>query len=244
MTAVPVPPDPSALGRLASVHRYPVKSMAGEVLDHATVDERRLHGDRVWCVRDPDGKLGSGKSSRRFRKMDGLLSLAAHYDGDTPVIRFTDGRTCRGDDPEIHGLLSAYVGRPVTLSREEVVSHFDEGPIHLLTMATVQRLAEVRGDGVDVRRLRPNLVLETRDDPGFVEDGWLGRQVAVGSEVVLAIRAPMPRCVMVNLPQLGLPADPRLLQTAEQANGAAVGVVADVLRPGAIAVGDPVAYAD
>jgi len=72
----------SSVGRVASLHRYPVKSLAGESLAAVEVDARGLAGDRAWAVRDPDGKLGSGKSSRRFRKMDGLLLLSGAYDGD------------------------------------------------------------------------------------------------------------------------------------------------------------------
>src|SRR5690349_10610437 len=99
------------LGPVTAVLRYPVKSLAGEALERATIDGRGLVGDRLWCVRDPDGKLGSGKSTRRFRKMEGLLDLVATYDGDVPVIGYPDGRTLRGDDPDVHAALSRHVGR-------------------------------------------------------------------------------------------------------------------------------------
>ncbi len=196
-----------------------------------------MRGDRLWCLRDADGKLGSGKSTRRFRKMDGLLSLVAHYDDEIPVIEFSDGRSCRGDDPGVHDVLSGYVGRPVTLSREDEVSHFDDGPIHLLTLSTLHALERAHGGGIDPRRFRPNLVLDTVD-AGFVEESWIGRKVALGTDVVLTIRAPMPRCVMVNLPQKDLPPDAGVLQTATAANAAAVGVVADVTTAGVVELGD------
>jgi uncharacterized protein YcbX len=82
-------------GRIAAVHRYPVKSLSGEALAEALLDERGLVGDRLWSVRDPDGKFGSGKSNRRFRRMDGLLALTAEHDGDVPVVTFPDGRRLR-----------------------------------------------------------------------------------------------------------------------------------------------------
>lgn len=238
MTAMPAQHPASHLGRLCGLRRYPVKSLAGEVLDRVSIQERGLLGDRLWCVRDSDGKFGSGKSTRRFRKMDGLLSLAAHYDGETPVIEFADGRSVRGDDTGIHAALSAHVGRSVTLSRENGVSHFDEGPLHLLTTSTLDRLELAHGSQVDVRRLRPNLVLDTPGGSGFVEDSWIGRRIAIGSDVLLAIRTTMPRCVMVNLAQRDLPSDGGLLQTATRANGANIGVVAEVLSTGDVAVGD------
>ena len=238
MMAMSVHRSASPVGHLQSIHRYPVKSLVGEALKRALVDARGMHGDRAWCVRDLDGKFGSGKSTRRFRKMNGLLSLVAHYEGDVPVIEFESGRTCHGDDPAVHDALSTHVGRPVTLSREAEISHFDEGPIHLLTTASLRRLEGAHGQRVDVRRLRPNLVLDTGDKPGFVEDAWVGRRIAIGSEVVLTIRSTMPRCVMVNLAQKGLAEDRGLLLTATNANRAYTGVVADVLVPGIVEVRD------
>lgn len=227
------------VGRVRSLHRYPVKSLVGEPLDHAAFDHRGILGDRLWSVRDEDGKLGSGKSTRRFRKMDGLLDLVATYDGDVPVIEFPDGRVLVGPGGATDTALSDHVGRSVTLAQEEAVSHFDEGPLHLVTTATVRALERRHGRPVDARRLRPNLVIETSDE-GFVEDAWIDRDVSIGQDVVLRITAPMPRCVMVDLAQRGVDAEDGLLRTATSANDAEVGVVADVLQPGEVNVGDEV----
>ena len=234
------PPDNrlnAPLGRVLSLHRHPVKSLVGEQLDRVPVDERGVRGDRLWSVRDLDGKFGSGKSTRRFRKMDGLLELAAHYDAEVPVVRFPDGSSVRGDDEGILRALSEHVGRPVTLGREDGVSHFDEGPIHLVTTSTLRLLEREHGHPVQSRRLRPNIVLETADD-GFVEERWVGRRIRLGNDLVLAIREPMPRCVMLDLPQVGLPAGNGLLKTVADLNDFNAGVVADVLTPGEVTIGD------
>ena len=82
-----------SVGRLTSIRRYPVKSMTGEVLDSADVEHRGLAGDRLWSLRDPDGKFGSGKSSRRFRAMPGLMDLVARYDGDVRRHHRVHGRS-------------------------------------------------------------------------------------------------------------------------------------------------------
>jgi len=189
-------------------------------------------------VRDEDGKLGSGKSSRRFRKMECLLDLAASYDGDVPVITFPDGRGLRGDDPAVHDALSEHVGRPVTLSREAEVSHFDDGPVHLVTTASLRAVEQRLGEPVDPRRFRPNLVVDTGGLVGPVEDAWVGQRLQVG-EVVLEVTARMPRCVMVNLPQLGLGAT-RVLDVVGEINDANLGVLATVATPGRVRVGDQV----
>lgn len=242
------PPSPQLLlGNLRGLSRYPVKSVVGEDLDRVFVDRRGLLGDRLWAVRDTDGKLGSGKSTRRFRKMDGLLSISARYDrdaraGDTdvPVLDLPGGRRLRGDAPGVHDALSAVVGRPVRLAREVDVSHFDDGPIHLLTTASLLSVGRAHQHAVDVQRLRPNLVVETDPDLGLVEQRWIGASLRIGADLVLAIRAAMPRCVMIDLPQLGLPPEHGLLRTVTELDETRLGVVADVLEPGEIAVGDPV----
>lgn len=63
--------------QVVEIRRFPVKSMLGEVVAAADAGPRGLTGDRLWAVRDPDGKLGSGKHTRRFRRMPGLFGLRA-----------------------------------------------------------------------------------------------------------------------------------------------------------------------
>lgn len=226
------------LGRVLELHRYPVKSTAGERLDAVEVDTRGVAGDRLWSVRDPDGKFGSGKSTRRFRRMDGLLALKAEYDGAVPVLTFPDGRVVRGDDAGVHEALSAHVGRPVTLDREEDVSHFDEGPVHVVTTGSLDDLGRAHGRAVDARRARPNIVVDT--GPGLAtEHDWAGRRLAVG-EVVLQVLYAMPRCVMLDLPADGLPEEHGLLRTVHELNGGDLGVVAAVVTPGTVSRGDAV----
>jgi MOSC domain-containing protein len=171
------------LGRVVEVRRYPVKSMRGELLHAAEVERRGLVGDRLWALRDGDGKLGSGKSTRRFRAMKGLLGLAARYDGQALVITFPDGTAVRGDDGSIHKRLSEAVGRRVELAHEAAVSHFDAAPIHLCTTASLDELAGLAaGFRIQARRFRPNLLVEVAAG-GFVEDGWVGGLLEVGDQV-------------------------------------------------------------
>ena len=224
---------------VAALTRYPVKSVVGEALTAVNVDRRGVEGDRLWAVRDADGKLGSGKSSRRFRKMDGLLSLSASYAGATPVVAFPDGTSTRGDDPAVHERLSAHVGRAVRLAREDDVPHFDEADLHLLTTSSLARISELHGSPVDARRARANLLVDNGTDAGFDEDDWVGRTVRIG-DVELRILRPMERCVMVTMPQIGLPEARGLLARIGAANETNLGLVAEVVAPGRMRVGDPV----
>jgi uncharacterized protein len=119
---------------------------------------------------------------------------------------------------------------------------FDCAVVHLLTTATVNRLRELYPEGrFEVRRFRPNIVVETASGvKDFVENGWIGRTLAMGDAVRLSVAGPCPRCVMTTLPQGDLAKDPGILRTAAQHNHANVGLYASVVRGGTVRRGDPI----
>jgi len=122
---------------------------------------------------------------------------------------------------------------------------FDLAVVHLLTTATIERLRALYPEGrFEVRRFRPNIVVDTAPDQhGFVENDWVGRTLAIGDEVRLRVTGPCPRCVMITLPQGDLPKDAGILRTAAQNNQANVGVYADVVKSGTLRRGDHVTLA-
>lgn len=233
-------------GRVAALTRYPVKSLGGEDLDHVGVVARGLEHDRAWAAYTADGFIGSGKRTRRFRPVDGLLHWTAAMADDAPVLTGPDGRRWRADTPEASAALSESCGQPLRLRLEGDVRHHDDAPVHVLTSASVRALAEQVGAPLDPRRFRANLLVDLDDDAGttvgttetWPEDEWIGRRLRVG-EVVLRITAPMPRCVMVNAAQPGLDHDARVLRSLAD-RAARLGVMAEVLRPGVVRRGDRV----
>ena len=119
---------------------------------------------------------------------------------------------------------------------------FDLGPVHLLTTATLDRLRKLVPEArFEAKRFRPNLVIEPGEDAeGFVEDEWIGRTLAIGDEVRLAVTGPTARCVMTTLAQGDLPKDPSVLRAAVKNNEGNVGVYATVVRSGRVRRGDVV----
>ena len=126
----------------------------------------------------------------------------------------------------------------------------DFAPLHLLTTATLERIAELSPRGVaDAERYRPNVVIQTTV-PGFAENDWLDRYVAVGEDLILRVIARTPRCAVPTLAHGPLPRDAdalrvlarhnRLSPVADMDPEPCAGVYAEVLNPGRIHVGDSV----
>ena len=113
---------------------------------------------------------------------------------------------------------------------------FDCALVHLVTTATLDRLRELYPQGrFEVRRFRPNIVVETaRGAKDFVENAWIGQTLTLANAVRLGITGPCARCVMTTLPQGDLPKDAGILRAAAQHNRANIGVYASILRGGKI----------
>jgi uncharacterized protein len=224
---------------ITQIRRYPVKSLLGEQPATAEVDRRGLTGDRLWAVRDDDGKLGSGKNTRRFRRMPGLFRLRGHSGDPVPEVELPDGRRFAADDPAGHRAVSEVLGRRVTLAPETQVAHHDEGPVSLISTAALRRLAELTGEPVDPLRFRANLLVDVPGE-GFPEEHWIGQDLRIGEQVVLRPQRRLTRCVMIDLPQDQLPEHGRLLRAVADHHDLTFGVWATVERPGLISVRDTV----
>lgn len=120
---------------------------------------------------------------------------------------------------------------------------FDLSPLHLLTTASLAHMARCNpGADWDVRRFRPNFLLETLDsqrNEGLVELGWLRRTLRVGG-LTLRCDYPTPRCGMITRPQPGLGFDKGVLRTVVREADQNLGVYADVVEPGEVEVGDEI----
>jgi uncharacterized protein YcbX len=165
--------------KLVEIRKYPIKSLLGEQLATAEIDQRGLVGDRLWAVRDAEGKLGSGKNTRRFRRMPGLFLLRGHSGDEVPIVELPDGRRFAADDSAGHEAVSKMLARSVTIEREAKIMHHDEGPVSLISTAALRRLHDLLGEPVDPLRFRANLLV---DVPGVIfprTNGWGGPSASV-----------------------------------------------------------------
>lgn len=218
------------VGRVLALWRYPVKSFAGEQRDELVLDTRGVAGDRAWALVDRDGKIASGKTTRRFRRVDGLLRHRAALDGrGEPRLQLADGRSVAPDAR----VAAELAGPGWRFAREAEISHLDAGPVHLLTTASLESLGAADGATVEPERLRPNVLI----DAASREEDWVGRRLRIGG-VDLEVTGTTERCVMVGHEQCGLPKRVRLLRTLVAWNDLRAGVYATVVSPGRIRVGE------
>jgi len=120
-------------------------------------------------------------------------------------------------------------------------TYFDAFPIHVLTTASLDTMKKLNPAAKwDVRRFRPNFLIETRADiRGLVEAEWDGRKLHVGV-VELKCEIPTVRCGMTIQAQTGLEKDPSVLRTIVRDADQNLGVYASVVTAGEVRVGDTV----
>jgi uncharacterized protein YcbX len=244
--------------------------MLGESVTESDVTLRGLADDRAFALTDVEtGKLVSAKNPRLWRD---LLTMSATMSGRDALITTAEGTTLRSSDENVDEVLSKLIGREVHLTDvpppdgqfdrarpDEVLSKgidavvgmdvgqvrpgtfFDFADVHLITTATLRQV------GADVRRFRPNIVIDVPGD-GFVENDWAGRDWRIGSQLVIRVVVPTPRCAVPTLAHGELPHDPGVLRFLIKHNRIAplesmapqpcAGIYAHVIQPGHIAEGD------
>ncbi|MET7479474.1 MOSC N-terminal beta barrel domain-containing protein [Streptomyces sp. NPDC005648] len=127
---------------------------------------------------------------------------------------------------------------------------FDFAPVHLITTATLARIAALSPRGtVEAERYRPNLVIGL-DEDGFPENDWLGKELTVGDELIIRVIALTPRCTIPTLAHGPFPRDPDALRVPSRHNRVTAfpdrapepcaGAYAQVVRGGRVREGDVV----
>ena len=124
---------------------------------------------------------------------------------------------------------------------------FDEACISVISLGTVHGVERESGREVDLRRFRPNVVIETHNVEPFAENEWVGRTLMFGegnsgADAMAAIGVTMrdERCVMVNLDPDTAQKDSEVMKTVVRMNKNYAGVYGTVVRAGELRVGQAV----
>ena len=200
-----------------------------------------LLGCRAVFVEPP--RPGDELPSARIELADGSSVMSDATDADTVLSRFfgrevelaraaQNGYTIdqyhpdeENYDPDGHRdevveaqLGAAFFNERGLPSAVPEGSFFDLYPLSVLTTSTLEQLGEFEPESrFDTRRFRMNVIVDT-NPPGFVENEWVGRTLAIGDDVKIGVSLPDPRCVMPSLAQEDLPKDGRVLKALAQHN--------------------------
>lgn len=239
-------------GTVASLHRWPVKSLAGEDAGALWLDGRGVAGDRAHALYDT---FKDAPRRLTVRQAPGMLRWRAAYDdrpgdalrpGDVPLPTLTgpDGERWAWDDPALPQALSDDLGRAVTLRRDEALMQDLDDSVLVTTQATLDAVAAALGDpGLDLRRFRTNVhvVLGEDEAPAFAENAWEGRALRIGG-TTLDLLHPCERCVIPTRDPDTTDKDPTILKWLTRHREGLFGINARMRAgdSGRIAVGDPV----
>jgi uncharacterized protein YcbX len=210
--ARPTTTDALAAGRVTGLRTFPVKSLDGERLAAVQVLASGLEHDRAWAVVDGQGRVVTGRRAPALREVRAAVAQAP---ADGPAVLLPGG-----DDVPVRGTradaaLSRVVGEPVRVRAAEGASiGFNEvAAVHLVSRQSVAAAAagEAGGDACDVEEPRANVVVDLGEGQDL-ETAWVGREVQLG-EAVLRVTQRPKNCL---------------------------GVYAEVVRPGRVAVDDEV----
>ncbi|MBZ0289667.1 MAG: MOSC domain-containing protein, partial [Anaerolineae bacterium] len=237
------------IGHIQAIYRYPVKSMAGEALERIPLGWHGLEGDRRFAFRRVRSHTEQGGFP--WLTASKLPSLILYQpvrqdtapDNHLPThVRTPDGNLLAIRSDALRDDISRRFGSEVELMQ---LKHgiFDEAPVSLLSLATSRKITDDSRQPPDIRRFRPNIVIDTGGNEPFAEDQWVGKTVTFGEtddSPALQVTLRDLRCVMVNLHPDTAQSDPAVLKTVAQLNETCAGVYATVIRTGTLAVGQPV----
>jgi MOSC domain-containing protein len=238
------------LGRISAIFRYPVKSMAGESLDVARLSWHGIEGDRRLAFRRHPDKSGfPWLTASKLPQL--LLYKPFGADGNTAEllpthVRTPDGKEYELRSDELRKEISSRYGSEVELMN---LKHgiFDESPISVISLGTVHGVERESGRDVDLRRFRPNVVIETNSTEPFEENRWVGRTLMfgdgnTGAVPMAAVGVTMKdeRCVMVNFDPDTAERDSEVMKTVVRLNENYAGVYGTVVRAGELRVGQVV----
>jgi len=119
-------------------------------------------------------------------------------------------------------------------------TYFDCFPIHIMTTASLNELASLGGgEDVDVRRFRPNILIDTGDAQGLLEVDWTGKQLRMGG-VTIELMSTAVRCSMPAHAQREFGASRAVGRALIDHTKQHLGSYCNVVESGTVNVGDQV----
>ena len=207
--------------QVSEIWRYPVKTMAGEMLQHAQVGPLGIEGDRIVHVEDARGQVITSRTHPRF-----LGHKATLGKGGAVLV---DGRPWQS--LEVAAEITTIAGLGAHLQHYDGPERFDILPLLIATDGAIAAF------GHDGRRLRPNIVIGGVD--GLAEREWPGARLRI-RRVLIGIHDLRQRCIMTSYDPDTQAQDKTITKGIYQQFGGRLALDCYVIDGGEIAVGDEV----
>lgn len=231
------------IGRIKAIFRYPVKSMAGMNLNETQLSLHGIEGDRRFAFRRMEEQGGfPWLTASRLNEM--ILFKPVCEDGNLipSHVHSPEGKSFEFRSQELSTEISHRFRAEVQLMQLNQ-GIFDEAGLSLISQATIQHIAQVTETPMDIRRFRPNLLIETGDGKPFEEDNWVEKTFSFGDEAegpAVNITLRDKRCMMINLDPDTAQQNVGIMKSVMQLNDNYAGVYGTVIRSGNLTVGQKV----
>lgn len=243
------------LGVVQELWRYPVMGLRGERVQEAEIAQRGILGDRTYVLYSDHASKVVDPVKYRYAwgetlTAPGLLDLSAEFTSSPSIssapsvsITIPDGNRISSDDPEFEAVLSEALHQKLKLLNYPPVAEarIKSGrALHILTNSSLEAIKGLYPTGdFDVRRFRPNIVIDTPLE-GFPEEDWVGSTILVGGEVRLKVEKPNKRCKLITMKQGEILVDEKIYETISTKHDNTLGAMCSVLGEGRVRVGDQV----
>ena len=253
-------------GTIDSLYRYPVKGLTPEPLDRVALEAgRAFPADRLFALAKPTGAYDAENfvplSKREYFVLlntDRLAGLAASYDPASRTMRVTvqghpvleaDFATAEGraEFVELYARVADLPDgvRPVLAEQPgyNFTDNANDGPrmmntISLINRASIRDLEQRIGRELNPLRFRANVYLEGLEP--WAERQWIGRELRLGGVTVRVVEE-TERCAATEVDPTTARRDVPVVRLLHENYGHEImGVFAEVLSAGELAVGDAV----
>ena len=162
------------VARVTELRRYPVKSMAAEPLETVALGWHGFAGDRRWAFVRP----GLERSDFPWLTIRERADMSAYRPRFADACRPDDSRTIvetpgSAEFDVVDPKLAAALGDGVRVIKQNR-GVFDIASVSLISAATVRAISHAAEVAADLRRFRPNIVVDVGDE-SYEEDAWVGQ---------------------------------------------------------------------
>lgn len=244
--------DYQEVGTIRQIYRYPVKSMAGELVHSASIGWYGLEGDRRYAFMKKDSVRGFPWLT--MRDIPELVLFQAYHTKPESIgasevrVKTPEGNDLSIMDPKLIKALEArsrYEAQLIHLSS----GIYDALNLSIITSRTIRSLNAQITKAVDSRRFRANIIIDVvpNIEAEYPEDAWLNSWLIFGegdNATRVRVNKKDSRCMAVNLDPDTAEQQPQILKHIVRQRKRLLGIYGSTEQPGNISIGDKVFLTD